>query len=96
MEPLKSEMAFDILAYLVRHPRAQDTFEGILQWWLLERYIERQRVAVEAAVEELVDTGFVLARQGRDRRQRFTLNPARSVEAQALVAGHGAAPGREA
>src|SRR5262245_39788913 len=54
VEPLKSEMAFEILAYLVHHPKAQDTFEGIVEWWLLERYIERQRAAVEAAMEELV------------------------------------------
>jgi hypothetical protein len=95
VEPLKSEMAFEILTYLVQHPRAQDTFEGILQWWLLERYIERQRVAVEAAVEELVESGLILTRHGRDRRRRFALNPARCAEAQALVASRETVAARE-
>jgi hypothetical protein len=89
-------MAFEILTYLVQHPRAQDTFEGILQWWLLERYIERQRAAVQGAVEELVDSGLVLAHQGRDRRRRYRLNPRRSAEAQALVARRAGARPREA
>jgi hypothetical protein len=84
-------MAFEILTYLVQHPRAQDSFEGILQWWLLERYIERERTAVEAAVEELVASGLVVTREGRDRRRRFGLNPRRAVEAQAIVAGRRAA-----
>jgi hypothetical protein len=78
-------MAFEILAYLVQHPKAQDTFEGILEWWLLERHIERQRLALVQAVEELVDSGLVVAREGRDRRERYCLNPLRRGEAQALV-----------
>jgi hypothetical protein len=85
VKPLKSEMAFEILAYLVRHPKAQDTFEGILEWWLLERHIERQRLALVETMEELVDSGLVIARQGRDRRERYRLNPLRCDEAQALV-----------
>jgi hypothetical protein len=95
VEPLKSEMAFEILAYLVHHPRAQDTFEGILEWWLLERYIERQRVALEEAIEELVTSGLVLVPQGRDRRWRYRLHPDRAAEAQAIVARHEAARWRE-
>lgn len=86
VEPLKSEMAVQILAYLVQHPGAQDTFEGILQWWLLERYVERQRLGVESAVEELVGSGLVVAQEGRDHRQRYHLNPQRSAEAKAIVA----------
>ena len=86
MESLKSEMAVEILAYLVQHPSAQDTLEGILQWWLLERYVERQHLAVASAVEELVGSGLVVARDGRDRRPRYRLNPQRSAEAQAIVA----------
>jgi hypothetical protein len=84
-------MALEILAYLVQHPRAQDTFEGILEWWVLERYIERQRLAVEGAMEELVGSGLVLAQEGRDRRERYRLNPRRRREARALVERYEAA-----
>ncbi len=91
MEPLKSEMAIEILAYLVEHPRAQDTFEGILEWWVLERYIERQRLAVEGAMEELVGSGLVLTHEGRGQRERYRLNPRRRGEAREIVERYEAA-----
>ena len=93
MEPLTSEMSFEILAYVTQRPRAQDTFEGILEWWVLERSIERQPLAVQAAVDELVRAGFLLVSRGRDRRERYRLNPRRRAEAQALLAGRGGAAG---
>ena len=86
MERLTSNMAFEILTYLTQRPNAQDTFEGILEWWVLERYIERQRVTVQAAVEELVGSGFLLAIRGSDQRERFRLDPQRRAEAEALIA----------
>lgn len=86
MAPLTSDMAFEILAYLTQRPNAQDTFEGILEWWVLERWIERQRVAVHAAVEELVRSGFLEVVRGSDQRERFRLDPQRRTEAEALVA----------
>jgi hypothetical protein len=31
---LKTEIAREILAYLLDHPDAQDTLDGISQWWV--------------------------------------------------------------
>ncbi len=95
MERLTSDTSFEILAYLTERPRAQDTLEGILEWWVLERYIERQRAAAEAAVNELVDFGFLLAVRGHDQRQRYRLNPERRAEAEALVRGRHGCPSVE-
>jgi hypothetical protein len=78
-------MALEILAYVTHRPSAQDTFEGILEWWVMERYLERQRREVRGAVDELVAAGFLVAARGRDRRLRFKLNPERGEEARALV-----------
>jgi hypothetical protein len=56
------------LAYLARHPQAQDTLEGIVQWWLLEQRLYRTTSEVRTALEALVAKGQIVARQGRDGR----------------------------
>ena len=66
----KTPYAADILAYLARHPGAQDTLDGILHWWLMERLIEIHKPKVEASVDELVDRGYLLV-VGNERTGRF-------------------------
>jgi hypothetical protein len=58
-----ADVARDILAYLVEHSRAQDTLEGIVQWWVLEQSIKRGTAEVQTALAELVAQGLVLERQ---------------------------------
>ena len=69
-----SQIAHEILGYLVKHPRAQDTFEGILDWWLLEEKIERRRAEVRMALAELVTDGFLLEGEGKDARTHYRVN----------------------
>jgi len=86
-------MALEILTYLTRRPEAQDTLDGILQWWwVAEPPRHRHPREVRAAMVELVASGFVLATRGRDRQERYRLNPARLGAARALV---GARPPRD-
>jgi hypothetical protein len=42
-----------ILGYLADHPDAQDTFAGILEWWVLERFVLWSSDEVKAALAEL-------------------------------------------
>jgi len=86
--PPKSEMAIEILTYLTSTPDAQDTFDGILQWWIVESGRPRHPREVRAAVDELVATGFVLAARGRDQQERYRMNPARRSAARELVDAH--------
>jgi len=58
----KPQVVYKILAYLSEHPQAQDTLEGIVEWWLLEQQIKCRTVQVKEALAELVARGFVLAR----------------------------------
>ncbi len=48
----KTQITYDILGYLAEHPGAQDTLEGIIEWWLLEQEIKRQTGKVKEALTE--------------------------------------------
>jgi hypothetical protein len=63
-----------ILAYLLKHPQAQDTMEGIVEWWLLEQKIQYAAEDMESALHDLVNKRFVISHQGTDGRIRYRLN----------------------
>jgi hypothetical protein len=77
---LKSEISRKILSYLEQHPDAQDTFQGIMEWWLEEQTIRYQMTAVKEALAELVHKGLVLEVKGRDERTRYRLNQSNGEE----------------
>ena len=70
----KSEIARDILAYLAEHPAAQDTLEGIAEWWLMEQRIKTQVALVKETMADLVRRKLVLERQGKDSRIHYRIN----------------------
>jgi hypothetical protein len=80
-----AEIAQEVLAYLAEHPRAQDTLEGIVQWWLLEQEIQRRMAQVRAALAELVAQGLVLERQGKDGRTYYCVNRRRLAQIRELL-----------
>lgn len=74
-----------ILAYLVEHPQAQDTLEGILHWWILEQELKNWRREVEAALAELVAQGLVLERPAGDGRAHYRINRRKTAQVRALL-----------
>ncbi len=68
-------IAIQVLQYLSAHPEAQDTVEGITEWWLLENSIRRATIEVQQALAQLQAEGLVLGRSGGDRRVHYRLNP---------------------
>lgn len=80
-----AEIAQEVLAYLAEHPRAQDTLEGIVQWWLLEQEIRRGTAQVQAALAELVARGLALERQGKDGRTYYRINRRRLAQIRELL-----------
>lgn len=70
----RSRIADEILAYLVEHPNARDTLEGIVQWWLLEQEIKKWTAEVKAALAGLVGEGLVIEERGADTRVHYRLN----------------------
>ena len=81
----KSRIAYDILAYLAEHPEAQDTLEGIVEWWLLEQRIKRETANVKEALADLVAKGLVLERKGKDGRSHYRVNRREAGEIRALL-----------
>jgi predicted transcriptional regulator len=75
-----SQVSNSILAYLAKHPDAQDTVEGITDWWLLQRRIEVESSLVQQALLELTQDGLILKRKGRDARIRYRLNKSKLRE----------------
>lgn len=62
---------YQILAYLHANPEAQDTLEGIVEWWLLDQKISRQTERVKQALAELIERGLIVARIGTDSRVHY-------------------------
>jgi len=68
-------VALQILAYLTTHRNAQDTVEGIAEWWLLEQRIRHAITEVKSGLAELVGQGLIVQSTGRDGRMRYRLDP---------------------
>lgn len=70
----KPEIAYEILAYLSENPDAQDTLEGIIEWWLLERRIRSETRNVKEALARLIADGQLVERTGKDQRIHYRVN----------------------
>lgn len=80
----KSQIGNEILAYLTDHPKAQDSMEGILNWWMLERAIKFQEVQVKKSLAELVAKGLILEHTGLDSQTHYRINQRKYEEIKEL------------
>ena len=80
METPGRPIADEILAYLVEHPEAQDTLEGITEWWLLEQRIRHVVAEVDGVLHDLVADDLLVTRQCADGRTYYGLNRAKERE----------------
>jgi hypothetical protein len=67
-------IAEEILGYFASRPDAQDTLEGIVEWWLLEQKISVQSARVKEALAGLVAEGLIIERQAGESRSLYKLN----------------------
>ncbi|MGA9365354.1 MAG: hypothetical protein WBW16_13400 [Bacteroidota bacterium] len=93
-EAIDSPLAQEILSYLVENPDAQDTLEGIVQWWLLERKIERQTVEVKEVLANLVVNGFLIEHKTSDLRTHYGINPSKKTDIGAVLNRKSTSQGR--
>jgi len=80
----KSQIGSKILAYLVENPKAQDTLEGIVEWWLLEREIQFETARVKEALSDLVARGLILEKKGSNSQIHYRINQSMLNEIQEL------------
>jgi predicted transcriptional regulator len=81
----ESPLAQDILSYLLTHTAAEDTVEGIVEWWLLEEKIKRRTKEVQRALDELAAEGLIVARESKDSRIHYRLNKRKMNRIRAIL-----------
>ena len=87
--PQKSSIVYDILAYLVDHPDAQDTIEGIVEWWLLEQRIKQATTQVNTALAQLTAEELVIPREGHTGQVLYRANRKKMQEIRRLLRQEG-------
>lgn len=83
--PDQAQIRRDVLSYLIDHRDAQDTLEGIVEWWLLERKIKRQTVEVKKVIDDLAARKMILQHTTRDARTHYRVNHRKQKEIFALL-----------
>lgn len=86
INPTTKLIEHDLLSYLLEHPRANDTVEGIVEWWLLKQEVQRRTAMVKEVLRDLVQKGFVIETPKKDGRLHYRLNPSKRKEVQRAVA----------
>jgi len=61
-----AEVARAIADYVGNNPQAQDTLEGIIQWWLPDVEHKPRLAVIKQALDELVAGGVITAHKAKD------------------------------
>lgn len=72
------KLARQILRYLREHPEAQDTLEGIMEWWVSEQAIKQYLPHVRKSLAALMTGGYLEKRTAADGRVFYRLDQSRS------------------
>jgi hypothetical protein len=81
----KHEIELEILTYLLKNQEAQDTLEGIVEWWLLETYIRKQSALVKEALSDLVNRELIIEVQDSNSQIHYRVNQEKVQEIQDIL-----------
>lgn len=84
-EGRREDIARDILNYLLKHPAAADTFDGIAHWRILEEIARRSLASTDDAMQWLIAKDFLVEEKIPGGQSIYQLNPRKRNEAEALV-----------
>lgn len=70
----------DILRYLITHPSAKDTINGIEKWWLSQHIGREGKRQITESLNLLVGRGWLLARRSLQSETVYSLNESALVE----------------
>ena len=79
----RQKLLQDILLYLIEHPEAKDTAEGVMQWWIAKGNVEYRQEEVEEVLNGLVTKGWLTKRSSLP--SLFGLNKERAAEIQRFL-----------
>jgi predicted transcriptional regulator len=84
-ETRRSHVALALLDYLWKNRQAQDTLQGIAQWWLPQQQLETTKSTLKAALAELVGKKLILESKGKDAQIHYRLNPRKLRQVAAML-----------
>jgi len=84
-EEQEREVHHYILTYLSNNPDAGDTFDGIVEWWLLHQRIKFETRNISEAVRRLVAEGLIEAHPEPDSRLIYRVNRGRTKDIQVML-----------
>ena len=84
-EKRRSHVALALLDYLWKNQQAQDTLQGIAQWWLPQQQLETTKSTLKAALAELVGKKLILESKGKDAQIHYRLNPRKLRQVAAML-----------
>lgn len=84
-EGRREQIARDILNYLLHHPAAADTFDGIARWRILEEIAKRSVASTEDAMHWLIEQGFLREEKIAGGRTLYRLDAGKRRDAELLV-----------
>ena len=61
----------EIQLYLLQHPNAADTLEGITKWWLTRQRYEEATHVVKKALEDLIAQGLIVQTTNSDDQRIY-------------------------
>ena len=70
----------EILTYLIRHPEAKDTVEGIMQWWLTAAHSLTSASDVRTVLDHFEDRKWVIVSGSGPANRVYGLDRARLPE----------------
>jgi hypothetical protein len=74
-----------ILQYLINHPDACDTLEGITEWWVTREIINVKIQEVSAVVSILISRGLLVEKKTSASVARYHLNKDKVDEIRTLI-----------
>lgn len=82
-KPPRPPSALEVLLYLENQPHAQDTLDGVLDWWLLRNRMVKVS-EVKAALRQLVEDDWLLVRRTMNGRALYRLNQSKAPSLRGL------------
>lgn len=76
----------EILEHYLANPEMTDSLEGLAEWQLLEGFVARRVADTKAAVDWLLERGYLDRRVPRAAPPVYSLNESRRGDADRLVA----------